>query len=111
MAIENIHRLREPETAWERPFGELFAELEQPELLFSAAVPRRRQRHAFDDHVVGSLAAVEQVFPRLDISARCRHRALPDSRPSRDVRESAAPRHLEPATIRAFAENVGTPDA
>src|SRR5262249_4313628 len=30
-AIENLHRLRRPETGWERRFSELFAELEQPE--------------------------------------------------------------------------------
>src|SRR5207244_314672 len=33
LTIENLHRLRRPQNNWERRFGEIFAELEQPELL------------------------------------------------------------------------------
>ena len=47
MAIENIHRLRQPAAAWERPFSEIFSDLEQPELLFlSLLFHDVRQGHA-----------------------------------------------------------------
>jgi [protein-PII] uridylyltransferase len=112
MAIENIHRLREPKADWERPFGELYAELEQPALLFlSLLFHDVGKGMPVEDHVVGSLAAIEQVFPRLDLNPEEAetvrflirdHLAMSANLLRRDI--------FDPATIRAFAENVGTPE-
>ena len=95
-AIENIHRLPLAEQPWERSFADLFTELEQPELLFLALLFHDVGKGMLcEDHITGSLQAIERVFPRLDSPRRGpRHRALPDSRSSDDVREPAAPRHL-----------------
>src|SRR5437879_12282688 len=66
MAIENIHRLREPEKNWERPFANLFSELEEPELLFlSLLFHDVGKEMPCEDHVDASLEANEEVFAHL----------------------------------------------
>jgi [protein-PII] uridylyltransferase len=64
-----------------------------------------------DDHVAGSLQAVERVFPRLGLKTEDaevvrflirEHLAMSANLLRRDI--------FDPATIRAFAEKVGTPE-
>ena len=112
MAIENIHRLRSPERDWERPFANLFTELEEPELLFlSLLFHDVGKGMACEDHVAGSLQAIERVFTRLDLKPDQAdtvrflirdHLAMSASLLRRDI--------FDPGTIRAFAEQVGTPE-
>jgi [protein-PII] uridylyltransferase len=112
MAIENIHRLRSPERDWERPFANLFTELEEPELLFlSLLFHDVGKGMACEDHVAGSMQAIEKVFTRLalkpDQADTVRflirdHLAMSASLLRRDI--------FDPGTIRAFAEQVGTPE-
>ena len=112
MAIENIHRLRSPEREWERPFANLFTEIEEPELLFlSLLFHDVGKGMACEDHVAGSLQAIERVFTRLalkpDQADTVRflirdHLAMSASLLRRDI--------FDPETIRAFAEQVGTPE-
>ena len=110
MAIENIHKLRDPAHAWERPFSEIFSELEKPELLFlSLLFHDVGKGMPADDHVSGSLEAVERVFPRLALededASTVRflirdHLAMSANLLRRDI--------FDPNTIRAFAESVAT---
>jgi len=112
MAIENIHRLRSPENEWERPFANLFTELEQPELLFiSLLFHDVGKGMACEDHVVGSMQVIERVFARLDLKPDEAdtvrflirdHLAMSASLLRRDI--------FDPGTIRTFAEQVGTPE-
>ena len=112
MAIENIHRLRSPERDWERPFANLFTELEEPELLFlSLLFHDVGKGMACEDHVAGSMQAIEKVFTRLDLKPDQAdtvrflirdHLAMSASLLRRDI--------FDPGTIRAFAEQVGTPE-
>src|SRR5579862_11346 len=112
MAIQNIHRLREETADWARPFAELFDELEQPELLFLALLFHDVGKGMpCEDHVMGSLKAVESVFARLDISEPDAdtvrylirdHLAMSANLLRRDI--------FDTATIRAFAESVGSPE-
>ncbi len=112
MAIENIHRLRTPERDWERPFANLFTELEEPELLFlSLLFHDVGKGMACEDHVAGSLQAIERVFTRLDLKPDQAdtvrflirdHLAMSASLLRRDI--------FDPGTIRAFAEQVGAPE-
>ncbi len=111
-AIENIHRLRQADRVWQRPFAELFTELEQPELLFlSLLFHDVGKGMSGDDHVIGSLQAIERVFPRLGMKPSDAdtvrflirdHLAMSANLLRRDI--------FDPETIRAFAENVGTPE-
>ncbi len=112
MAIENIHRLRAPEKTWERPFANIFSELEEPELLFlSLLFHDVGKGMPFEDHVAGSLEAIEKVFTHLDLKPEQAdtvrflirdHLAMSASILRRDI--------FDPATIRVFAEQVGTPE-
>ncbi len=111
-AIENLHRLPQATHAWERPFAEIFAELEQPELLFlSLLFHDVGKGMACEDHITGSLQAVENVFPRLDLKPPDAemvrflirdHLAMSANLLRRDI--------FDPETIHAFAETVGTPE-
>ncbi len=110
MAIENIHRLRSPENNWERPFANLFSEIEEPELLFlSLLFHDVGKGMACGDHVAGSLEAIEKVFARLDMKAEQadtvrflirEHLTMSASLLRRDI--------FDLGTIRAFADQVGT---
>jgi [protein-PII] uridylyltransferase len=113
MAIENIHRLRRQSTlSWERPFSEIFSELEQPELLFlSLLFHDVGKGMPCQDHVVGSLQAMEKVFPRLALKPEEAdtvrflirdHLAMSANLMRRDI--------FDTRTIRAFAEAVSTPE-
>ena len=112
IAIENIHRLRGAEQNWERPFANLFAELEEPELLFlSLLFHDVGKGMPCEDHVAGSLEAIERVFARLNLKPEQAdtvrflirdHLAMSASLLRRDI--------FDPGTIRIFADQVGTPE-
>ena len=112
MAIENIHGLREAQQNWERPFATLFSELEEPELLFlSLLFHDVGKGMPCEDHVAGSLESIEKVFSRLDLKPGQAdtvrflirdHLAMSASLLRRDI--------FDLGTIRAFAEQVGTPE-
>ena len=112
MAIEYIHRIGQPEAAWEQPFAQIFSEIEKPELLFlSQLFHDVGKGMSCDDHVAGSLEALEKVFARLGLSAEDaetvrflirEHLAMSANLLRRDI--------FDPETIRDFAEKVGTPE-
>jgi [protein-PII] uridylyltransferase len=112
MAIENIHRLRPAERSWERPFAGLLSELEEPELLLlSLLFHDVGKGMPGDDHVAGSLQAIENVFTRLQLTPERAdtvrflirdHLAMSATLLRRDI--------FDPETIRTFAERVGTPE-
>jgi [protein-PII] uridylyltransferase len=112
MTIENIHRLRRPQHDWERPFGGLFAELEEPELLFlSLLFHDVGKGMPGDDHVATGLQAIEGVFQRLGLEGDQadtvrflirEHLQMSVNLLRRDI--------FDPETIRAFAEKVGSPE-
>lgn len=112
MTIENIHRLRRPQHDWERPLAGVFAELEEPELLFLALLFHDvgKGMHG-DDHVVTGLQALEQVLLRLGLEGDQadtvrflvrEHLQMSVNLLRRDI--------FDPETIRAFAEKVGSPE-
>jgi [protein-PII] uridylyltransferase len=100
------------DTGWEPQFAELLAELEQPEVLrFSLLFHDVGKGMAASDHVVGSLAAVEQVFTRFALAPEeqetvrfliSRHLEMSRTVQRRDI--------FAPETVREFAEKVGTPE-
>ncbi len=112
MAIENLHRLRRPESDWERKYSEIFVELERPELLFlSLLFHDVGKGMPLEDHIQGSLQALESVAARLALEPADReavrflvahHLEMSATLRRRDIFDSE--------TIRAFAETVGTPE-
>lgn len=124
IAIQNLQELRgtrsggepggEPDTRaeWVGRFAEILAELEQPELLlFSLLFHDVGKGMHEPDHVQGSLKAVEAATSRLELSPEGRetvcflirhHLEMSATFQRRDV--------FDPETIRAFTEQVGTPE-
>ncbi len=111
-AIENIHNLRRAEHGWERPFAQIYSELEEPELLFLSLIFHDAGKGMpCENHVVGSLQAIEKVFPRLNLRPEEAdtvrflirdHLAMSANLMRRDI--------FDLKTIRDFAETVSTPE-
>ena len=112
MAIENIHRLRQARHGWEKPFAEIFSELEEPELLFLSLLFHDVGKGMLcEDHVVGSLDAVERVFARLYLPPKEADTVRFLIRDHLEMSANLLRRDIsDPRTIRAFAEKVGTPE-
>lgn len=112
ITIENLQQLREAKTDWEQKFAEILVELERPDLLFLALLFHDVGKGmAHDDHIEGSLQAIEEVFPRLGLKADeaetvryliANHLEMSANLLRRDI--------FDPQTIRNFSEKVGTPE-
>jgi [protein-PII] uridylyltransferase len=112
LTIENLHRLREPQGEWERRFAEIFAELEQPELLFFALLFHDVGKGMpVDNHIQGSLDALETIFSRFAVERPERegicflisnHLLMSSTLQRRDI--------FDTETLRNFAETLGTPE-
>jgi [protein-PII] uridylyltransferase len=123
MTLENLHQLlREKakpaggetpaaEWAWKRKFAEILSEVEQPELLYLALLFHDVGKGfpAMDDHVQGSLQAVEGIQARLELPEAdlqmvqfliASHLAMSAASQRRDV--------FDPETVRGFAQVVVT---
>ncbi len=129
MTIQNIHRLHAPESKppgsarnestdatqretgnWKSNFGEILAELEQPELLYlSLLFHDVGKGMAEGEHVRASLEAVERILERLGLEPQDRetvrflianHLEMSATLLRRDI--------FDLETVRAFAEKVGT---
>jgi [protein-PII] uridylyltransferase len=123
MTLENLHRLvrdkaksTRKETSgagqiWERKFGEILSELEQPELLYFSLVFHDvgKGMPEFDSHADGSLLALERIHERLELPEEAwetvqflvgSHLEMSAASQRRDV--------FDPETVRRFATVVGT---
>jgi [protein-PII] uridylyltransferase len=111
LAIEYLHRLKGSKSEWDQRFAELFAELEQPELLYlSLLLHDSGKGLPGDNHVAASLQLTDSCAERLDLDAADREtvRYLVASH----LEMSAAMRRdvFDPANVKAFAEKVGAPE-
>lgn len=110
-AIEGLHHLKNPESDWETPYATIFAELENPELLFLAVLLHDVGKGLPQGtHIEGSLQLAETAFSRLAISEQ-----------QRDTVRFLIANHLEMSSalrrdifdhdnVRAFARKVGSPE-
>jgi [protein-PII] uridylyltransferase len=112
IAIESIHKLPQTQNAWEQPFAEIFSELEQPELLFlSLLFHDVGKGMPCENHVIGSLNAVEQVFTRLQLPPQDAETVRFLIRDHLEMSANLQRRDItDPRTIREFAQKVGTPE-
>jgi len=110
-AIENLHQLSQSKSEWDQRYGELFAELERPELLFLSLLLHDTGKSISDsDHVTTSLEIATRCLERLDLDI-----------PDREIVLFLIANHLEvsavlrrdifdTSTIRTFAEKLGNPE-
>ena len=111
LAIESLHMLWVASTDWEERFGELLAELEQPELLFlSVLLHDVGKGTSPGEHIRASLDLAQNCLARLDLEPADRDTVL--FLIANHLEISAALRRdiFDPTTVRAFAEKVGTPE-
>src|SRR5579863_143938 len=111
LAIENLHRLRQSHSEWEKQYAGIRDELEAPELLYLSLLLHDTGKGVqSDNHVEGSLAIAEQCLERLDLESSERETVL--FLIGNHLEMSAALRRdiFDPATVAAFAEKVETPE-
>ncbi|HMD50467.1 MAG TPA: HD domain-containing protein, partial [Bryobacteraceae bacterium] len=111
LAIENLHRLKESKSDWDRRFAELLTELEQPELLYLALLLHDSGKAVpSENHIEVSLQLTESCAERLDLDPVDREtvRYLV----ANHLEMSAAMRRdiFDPANVKSFAEKVGVPE-
>jgi [protein-PII] uridylyltransferase len=110
-AIENLHALRRPSSEWEERFGEVFGELEQPELLLMALLLHDVGKGLpGDDHVKGSLEASWNCLTRLELSHADRDTVYFLIANHLEISATLRKDIFDHNTVEAFAEKVGTPE-
>jgi [protein-PII] uridylyltransferase len=112
ITIQNLFALRKAETEWERKFAEILSELEETHLLvFSLLFHDVGKGMAADNHIDGSLQAVEQVFSRLPVKKEDRHIIRFLIRNHLEMSVSFQHRDIfDPGTVRRLMEIVGSHD-
>ena len=111
LAIENLHRLRQSQAAWEKGYREILEELLQPELLYlSLLLHDTGKGLAVESHVEASLEIAETCMERLDLDAADRDTVRFLIRSHLEFSETLRRDIFDPATIAAFAEKVATPE-
>jgi [protein-PII] uridylyltransferase len=111
LAIESLHRLAQSKSEWDKRYGELLGELEDPELLYLALLLHDTGKGVpSDNHVEASLAIANRAMDRLDVDPKERADIL--FLIANHLELSAALRRdiFDPATVAAFAEKMGTPE-
>jgi [protein-PII] uridylyltransferase len=111
LAIESLHRLAQSKSEWDKRYGELLGELEDPELLYLALLLHDTGKGVpSDNHVEASLAIANRAMDRLDVDPKERADVL--FLIGNHLELSAALRRdiFDPATVAGFAEKMGTPE-
>jgi [protein-PII] uridylyltransferase len=111
IAIESLHRLKQSQSEWDKRYGELLGELEDPELLYLSLLLHDTGKGVQNgNHVDASLEIANRCMDRLDVDPRERTEVL--FLIGNHLEMSAALRRdiFDPATVAAFAEKMGTPE-
>jgi len=110
-AIETLHRLSESKSEWDQRYGDLFNELERPELLFlSLLLHDTGKGVAGEDHVRNSLDIAACCLERLDLDPPDREIVLFLIASHLDLSAVLRRDIFDSSTIQAFAEKIGTPE-
>jgi [protein-PII] uridylyltransferase len=111
LAIESLHRLKQSQSEWDKRYGVLLGELEDPELLYLALLLHDTGKGvANGNHVEASLEIANRTMDRLDVDPKERAEVL--FLIANHLEASAALRRdiFDPPTVAAFAEKMGTPE-
>jgi [protein-PII] uridylyltransferase len=111
IAIESLHRLKQAQSEWDKRYGELLEELEDPELLYLTLLLHDTGKGVpGGNHVHASVEIAERAMDRLDMDPKEREEVL--FLIANHLELSAALRRdiFDPATVAAFAEKMGTPE-
>jgi [protein-PII] uridylyltransferase len=111
LAIDMLHRLSQAESEWEGRFGELFSELEQPELLLLALLLHDVGKGSDDrDHACTSAEAASRCMARMDLSPAERETVCFLIANHLEISKTLRRDIFAPDTIRIFSDRVRTPE-
>jgi len=107
LAIENLHRLRQARSEWEKHYAEILAELEQPELLYlSLLLHDTGKGEPSDNHVVAAWRLRNDAWSVWIWSRRSANGALSDWQSPGNV-GGAPPRYLRFGNRRCIRGQSG----
>ena len=111
VAIESLHRLTPSQSEWDRRYAELLTELEQPELLYLSLLLHDVGKGVpGTNHVETSLEIAESAMDRLDLEPSERETVRFLIRYHLEISSVLRRDIFDPATVRAFAEKMETPE-
>ena len=111
VAIESLHRLRQPQSEWDLRYAGLLGELERPELLYLALLLHDVGKGTpSDNHVTASLEIAVKCLERLDLDPTDQDTVLFLIRAHLELSAALRRDIFDAETVRAFAEKMGTPE-
>ena len=111
LAIESLHRLKQSQSEWDKRYGELLSELEDPELLYLALLLHDTGKGvANGNHVEASLEIANRAMDRLDVDPKERAEVLFLIGNHLELSATLRRDIFDPATVAAFADKMGTPE-
>lgn len=111
LAIECLHRAKQSQSEWDRRYGDILEELEQPELLYLALLLHDVGKGTpSENHVTASLEIAAQCLERLDLDPADRETVLFLIGSHLDISTTLRRDIFDPETIKLFAEKMGTPE-
>jgi [protein-PII] uridylyltransferase len=111
LAIESLHRLKQSQSEWDKRYGELLGELEDPELLYLALLLHDTGKGVpGGNHVEASLEIANRAMDRLDVDPKERGEVLFLIGSHLDLSSALRRDIFNPETVAAFADKVGTPE-
>ena len=111
VAIESLHRLKQSQSEWDKRYGGLLGELEDPELLYLALLLHDTGKGVPGvSHVTASLEIANRAMDRLDIDPQEREEVLFLIGNHLEMSSTLRRDIFDHATVAAFAEKMGTPE-
>jgi [protein-PII] uridylyltransferase len=111
LAIESLHRLKQSQSEWDKRYGELLGELEDPELLYLALLLHDTGKGVPDgNHVQASLEIANRAMDRLDVDPKERSEVVFLIANHLELSATLRRDIFDPGTVAAFAEKMGTPE-
>jgi [protein-PII] uridylyltransferase len=111
IAIESLHRLKQSQSEWDKRYGELLSELEDPELLYLALLLHDTGKGVpAANHVEASLEIANHAMDRLDVDPKEREEVVFLIENHLELSSALRRDIFDPATVAAFAEKMGTPE-
>jgi [protein-PII] uridylyltransferase len=111
IAIECLHRLKQSQSEWDKRYGGLLGELEDPELLYLTLLLHDTGKGVpGSNHVEASLEIANRAMDRLDVDPKERAEVL--FLIANHLEMSLALRRdiFDQGAVAAFAEKMGTPE-
>ncbi len=111
LILEHLHALEQPATEWEGHFAEILREVEEPALLYLAALLHDTGKSRSEgSHTEQSVWIADTVTQRWGLTASQRETVLRLIRHHLEMSLALRKDIFDAETVRAFAELVGTPN-